>query len=488
MLEFFLSVAFAIYVAASAGLLVFGLNSYVILFLFSKNSAKTRARQIGVEEAWQPESLPKVTTQIPLYNEFNVAERVIRAVAAFDYPKDLHQIQVLDDSTDETRELVDRICAELREEGIQIEATRREVRHGYKAGALSDAMSTAHGEFIAIFDSDFVPAPDFYRRLLPHFEKENTGLVQARWGHLNASHSLLTNLQSVGIDGHFAIEQTARCNNHLFLNFNGTAGIWRRTAIEDAGGWTSDTLTEDLDLSYRAQLKGWHLEYLPHVEVPAELPESYAAFKGQQFRWAKGSIQTAIKLLPTVLKSDRSLLVKFQSIIHLCNYGAHPLMLLLALLALPSHHFLKDLVAPVWLWFVFIPLILSIFGPTSLYVASQRFLHPKNWKKRATLLPALIFLGFGICISNTRAVLEAILGVKSGFIRTPKSGSKSTKTYNPIASITPFLEILAAAYCLLTIIVYARTGNYVILPFLSLYTLGFCLVGFSSLKEQLNAK
>ncbi|MGJ8632675.1 MAG: glycosyltransferase [Luteolibacter sp.] len=488
MLEFFLRIAFAIYIAASAGLLVYGLNCYVLLFLFTKKSSQTRTRQIGVEKSWKPASLPKVTTQIPLYNEFNVAERVIRAVAQFDYPKDLHQIQVLDDSNDETRDLVDRICAELQEKGIQIEATRREIRQGYKAGALSDAMSSAHGEFIAIFDSDFIPAPDFLRKLLPHFEKENTGLVQARWGHINTAHSVLTKTQSVGIDGHFAIEQTARSTNHLFLNFNGTAGIWRRAAIEDAGGWTADTLTEDLDLSYRAQLKGWHLEYVPHVEVPAELPETYAAFKSQQFRWAKGSIQTAIKLLPEVLKSDRRPLAKFQSIIHLCNYAAHPLMLLLALLALPSHHFLKDIVAPLWLWIVFIPLIFSIFGPTTMYIASQRFLHPENWKQRMLLLPALILLGFGICISNTRAVLEAILGIKSGFIRTPKSGSKTTKTYNPITSITPFLEIGAAAYCLFTIVTYAQTGNYSILPFLSLYTLGFSLVGFSSLKEQLDAK
>lgn len=492
MFHWLLDIAFILYLTASAGLLFYGLNCYVMILLFARRARQTRERQSVVEAAWNEmhpagdsSNLPKITTQLPLYNELNVAERAIRAIAAFEYPKHLHQVQVLDDSTDETRELVDRVAGELRATGVWIDVVRRELRHGYKAGALSDAMPAAHGEFIAIFDSDFVPAPDFLRRLLPHFAEEKTGLVQARWGHLNREQSMLTRAQSVGIDGHFAIEQTARSANHLFLNFNGTAGIWRRTAIEDAGGWTADTLTEDLDLSYRAQLKGWHLEYVPHVVAPAELPETYSAFKSQQFRWAKGSIQTSIKLLPEVFASDRSVLAKLQSIFHLCHYCAHPLMLLVALLALPASHYLGGSDHQFWLVIFSIPLIVSTLGPTVLYTISQRHLYPTDWLGRIILLPALMVVGFGICLSNTRAVFEAIFGVKSGFVRTPKSGSTGTKSYRAKPNAIPLLEIAAGLYCVLSLVVFIRAGYFGIAPFLILYIVGFLMVGISSLREQL---
>jgi len=495
MSHWFFDISFALYLAASAGLLFYGLNCYVLLSLFACRAKETRIRQQATEIAWnqahppgETANLPKITTQLPLYNELNVAERAIRAIAAFDYPGSLHQIQVLDDSTDETRELVDRIAAEIRATGVWIDVLRREIRHGYKAGALSDAMPAAHGEFIAIFDSDFVPAPDFLRSLLPHLTDPQTGLVQARWGHLNREESLLTRAQSVGIDGHFAIEQTARSANHLFLNFNGTAGIWRRSTIEDAGGWTADTLTEDLDLSYRAQLKGWHLEYVPHVVVPAELPETYAAFKSQQFRWAKGSIQTAMKLLPAIFRSDRSLFTKLQSIFHLCHYFAHPLMLVVALLALPAVHHLNGAAHQVWLIVSMIPLLASTLGPAVLYTTSQHHLYPKDWHGRILMLPGLMLVGFGICISNTRAVFEAFLGIRSGFIRTPKRGTGVAKDYRPVANRIPLLEILTGIYCAVTIAIYARSGNYAIIPFLALYAAGFSLVGWSSLREQLQAK
>ncbi|MBC8126493.1 MAG: glycosyltransferase [Gloeobacteraceae cyanobacterium ES-bin-144] len=495
MFHWLLHCAFVLYLAASAGLVIYGLNSYVMVFLFLRRSKKNELRQQAIETRWklahpsnESENLPKITTQLPLYNEFNVAERAIRAIAAFDYPNTRHQIQVLDDSTDETRELVERIATELRATGIWIDVVHRKIRHGYKAGALSDAMPAAHGEFISIFDSDFVPAPDFLRRLLPHFTDDRIGLVQARWGHLNRCESLLTRAQAMGIDGHFAIEQTARSTNQLFLNFNGTAGIWRRSAIEDAGGWTADTLTEDLDLSYRAQLKGWHLEYVPHVVVPAELPETYAAFKSQQFRWAKGSIQTAIKLLPEIFSSDRCLFTKLQSVFHLCNYFAHPLMLIVALLALPTLHYFGTSQHHVWLYLASIPLLASTFGPSVLYTVSQHHLYPSDWRSRMMLLPALMFVGFGICISNSRAVLEAILGIKSGFVRTPKRGASSTKNYRPMIGRIPLLEITAALYCALTLVVCVRCGNYAIIPFLTLYVVGFSLVGWSSLREKFHAK
>ncbi|NJR43064.1 MAG: glycosyltransferase [Akkermansiaceae bacterium] len=495
MFHWLLDIAFFLYLLASAGLLFYGLNCYVMLILFARRARETKSRQRLLENAWgvahpagESANLPKITTQLPLYNELNVAERAIRSIAAFDYPHHLHQIQILDDSADETCELVDRIAAELRSAGVWIDVVRREVRHGYKAGALNDAMPAAHGEFIAIFDSDFVPAPDFLRSLLPHFADDRTGLVQARWGHLNREKSLLTRAQSVGIDGHFAIEQTARSANHLFLNFNGTAGIWRRTTIEDAGGWTADTLTEDLDLSYRAQLRGWHLEYVAHVIAPAELPETYSAFKSQQFRWAKGSIQTSIKLLPEIFSSRLSLFAKLQTIFHLCHYFAHPLMLVVALLALPALHYLNGAIHQWWLVVFSVPLLASTCGPAVLYTTSQRYLYPTDWGGRILLLPALMLVGFGICISNTRAVLEAILGIKSGFVRTPKSGTAAAKNYRPVADRIPLLEIAAGLYCAATIIVYARSGNYSIIPFLSLYVAGFSLVGWSSLREQFHAR
>jgi len=491
MTDLLLGIAFALYLAASLGMLCYGLNCYVLLVLFGRRVWETEQRQKKVEGEWESEhpqgistGLPKITTQLPLYNEVNVAERVIRAVAAFDYPQDLHQIQICDDSTDETRDLVNRLVEELRTKGHWIEVFRRNSRQGYKAGALSEAMATAHGEFVAIFDSDFVPKPDFLRALLPHFRDSKTGLVQARWGHLNREESFLTRAQSMGIDGHFAIEQTARSANHLFLNFNGTAGIWRRSCIEDSGGWQADTLTEDLDLSYRAQLRGWHLEYVAHVVAPAELPDTYSAFKSQQFRWAKGSIQTAIKLLPTVLSSDNSLLTKLQSFFHLCHYLAHPLMLTVALLALPALRFLGGDIHLVWLAVFAIPLVFATCGPTFLYVVSQRYLYPDDWPKRVILLPALVLVGFGICVSNTRAVLEAVVGVKSGFVRTPKSGSASAKAYRTRPTTLPLLEITAGLYCAISLGIYLATGNFGIAPFLTLYIAGFLLVGISSLREQ----
>lgn len=474
---------------ASAGLIAFGLNAYVMLFLYAKSRRKNAARQSKTEADWRDstrdEDLPIVTTQLPLYNEYNVAARVIHAVAAFDYPAGKHQIQILDDSTDETRQLVDDIADRLREKGIWIEVFRREVRHGYKAGALADAMPSAKGDFIAIFDSDFVPAPDFLRRMLPHFADPSTAVAQARWTHLNRDHSLLTVAQSIGIDGHFAIEQTARSYNGLFLNFNGTAGIWRREAIEDAGGWTADTLTEDLDLSYRAQLRGWHIEYVPDVQVPAEIPESHTAFKSQQFRWAKGSLQTAIKLLPALFRSPLPLLTKLEATVHVCHYTVHFLMLLIALLAYPAFGKLQGLFHPAFLSIVIVPITLAALGPPILYIVSQKILYPQAWMKRVLLLPVLTFIGFGICLSNSRAILESFLGIRSGFVRTPKSGESRAKTYRSRTGLLPFLEILAGLYAAWATHIFVLSGNFGIVPFLIIYSLGFFWVGTSSLREKL---
>ncbi len=471
--------------------MIYGLNTYVLLFLFGRRIKETRERQQKQEQTFLAkisgqgdDAWPMVTTQIPLYNELNVAERIIRTVAKMDYPQGKHQIQVVDDSTDETRDLVDRVVSDLQAEGVSIEVCRREDRVGYKAGALKEAMKTATGDYFAIFDSDFVPDPDFLKKTLPLFQDEKTGLVQARWGHLNAEHSSLTKAQSVGIDGHFVIEQVARSANGLFLNFNGTAGIWRKEAIEDGGGWHADTLTEDLDLSYRCQLKGWKLEYAIDVVVPAELPETYSAFKSQQFRWAKGSVQTAKKLIGTVMRSPISLLAKSQAAFHLLHYVAHLLMFTLALLSLPLTLLIPRFSGIGGTAFLILPLIIATLGPSILYLTSQRHLHPEGWTRRILWLPSMVTIGFGICISNTRAVLEALLGVKSGFVRTPKRGEVAKKSYRTKIDWIPLVEIGAAFYCLITMISFLIQGVPGGIVFFLFYGYGFLITGVRSYTEQ----
>ncbi len=479
------------YCFAAIGLMIYGLNTYVLLFLFGRSVKETRKRQKKQEEDFLAkvadegdEAWPMVTTQLPLYNEFNVAKRIIEAVAKLDYPAGKHQIQVVDDSTDDTRGVVDGIVSDLQKKGVWIEVCRRENREGYKAGALKEAMNSAKGEFFAIFDSDFIPEADFLKKTLPLFRDEKTGLVQARWGHLNAESSSLTRAQSVGIDGHFVVEQVARSSNDLFLNFNGTAGVWRKEAILDGGGWHADTLTEDLDLSYRCQLKGWKLEYAIDVVVPAELPETYSAFKTQQFRWAKGSVQTALKLLGIVFRSPASPLAKMQAAFHMLHYVAHLLMFTLALLALPLSAILPQFSGITGTAFLVIPLIIATLGPSVLYLTSQRYLYPDQWLRRVFWLPSMVTIGFGICISNTRAVLEALIGVKSGFVRTPKKGEVATKSYRPKRDWIPYLEVLAGLYCCVTMVSFVVQGVPGGLVFFLFYAVGFFVTGFKSIKEQ----
>lgn len=327
-----------IYFTAALALLIYGLNCYVLVALFLRRrgaaaAARDRVRARFGDLATHPDA-PRVTTQIPIYNEYNVAARVIEAACRLRYAPGRHEIQVLDDSDDETHNLVRRIVADHRRAGHDITVVHRRRRLGFKAGALHEGMRSAKGELFAIFDADFVPSSDFLQRTVPFFlDRPDVGLVQTRWGHLNRAHSLLTRAQAMGIDGHFMVEQSARAWNDLVLNFNGTAGLWRRSAIAAAGGWQGDTLPEDLDLSYRARLAGWHAVYLPDVVVPAEIPEDVNAFKSQQFRWAKGSMQTARKLLPRLLAAPLPWFTKVQAVLHLTHYVVHPLMLLLALLA-----------------------------------------------------------------------------------------------------------------------------------------------------------
>ena len=477
------------YFAAALSLMCYGLNCYLMIALFKRRrkQALGSSRELlsKHEDLLERDHLPPVTTQIPLFNEYNVAERVMRAVALMHYPKARHEIQVLDDSNDETRELVDRVAAELKAEGYDIRVMRREQRTGYKAGALAHGLAQARGELIAVFDADFAPPPEFWQLTIPHFlEDDQLGLVQARWGHLNRRHSLLTRAQSIGIDGHFIVEQGARAWNGLFMNFNGTCGVWRKRAIEAAGGWEWDTLTEDMDLSYRMQLAGWGVRYLPELVVPGEIPEDVNAFKSQQFRWAKGSIQTARKILPRLLRAPVGRFRKLQAFFHLTHYCVHPLMLTLSLLALPVLVNLDITIGPLVFGLLATCLLLAMTAPSALYLVSQRAAYP-DWGRRILILPALVVVGVGIALSNTRAVAEALAGVESGFIRTPKSGDTEKKRYRIALPWLGLAECGLGLYCAYSLHHYLLQAKYLVGPFLAIYAAGFLYIGALTLAHAL---
>jgi hypothetical protein len=383
----------------------YGLSSLVLVLLYLLH------RDDFTPPPPPPDEWPRVTVQLPVYNEMHTVERLLAAAAALDYPRDRLEIQLLDDSTDDTRRIAAQAVARLREAGIDVVHVIRKDRTNYKAGALAAGLTKAKGQLIAIFDADFVPPPGFLRRVVPHFADVRVGCVQTRWGHLNANHSLLTRAQAAGIDGHFVVEQTARSRAGLFLNFNGTAGIWRRDCIEDAGGWQGDTLTEDLDLSYRAQLRGWRIAYLPDVVVPGEVPIQISALKRQQARWARGSIETALKLIGPLLRSRQPWFVKLEGVLHLTGYLVHPLMLLTTLLMLPMS-FCTSWVLSISPW-----LMIVAAGPPLLYLVAQR---GRPWHRRLRLLPLLELLGIGLALNNTWAVVRGVLGLRGRFLRTPK--------------------------------------------------------------------
>ncbi|HEX3020165.1 MAG TPA: glycosyltransferase [Chitinispirillaceae bacterium] len=424
---------------------------------------------------------PKVVTQLPMYNEKSVACRVIEAVAAIDYPRSRHEIQVLDDSNDETIGYVNETVERLRASGININVIRRTDRTGFKAGALQNGLNYTDADFVAIFDADFVPNPDFLKKGMAFFvNRPKLGLVQGRWTHLNKKASLITRGQAMGIDGHFMIEQAARSWNGLFMNFNGTAGIFRRSAIESSGGWQHDTLTEDMDLSYRMQLADWETEYVPELEVPAEIPEDINAFKNQQFRWAKGSIQTAMKIIPMLLKKKLSPFKVIQAILHLTHYSVHPLMLILALLTMPVLYFVKVSLSPYWFALVVVCMILATSGPSTMYMISQYFIGNKV-RKQIFLIPAMMLIGTGLAVNNGKAVLEALLRMNSPFHRTPKKGSRSQNSYKPIKDVTCLIELLLGIYCLTSFQMFLGFTNFLVSPFLMLYASGFLFVGIISI-------
>jgi len=475
-------------------MIAWGLKTYFMVWAFARRSRSERWRTLLREKRFERAvsraevRLPQITTQIPIYNELNVAERVIRAVASMDYPKELHEIQILDDSNDETVGLVDSVCQELRRDGFDAVVLRRARQEGFKAGALKEGMRSAKGEFIAIFDADFVPPKDFLWRCLAQFQnRPKRALVQARWGHLNRNKNRLTEAVAIGIDGHFVIEQPARSWNELFLNFNGTAGLWRRSAIDDAGGWKAITLTEDLELSYRVQLMGSEIFFHHDLVVPAEIPANYTAFKSQQFRWAKGSIQTALLTLPRLFKARLPTTVKLNALLHLTQYCMHGFMLLVAILSVPILYTMAHASPNLgYFWmFALVPIAAASIGPSQLYVVSQIVQGRSPWKT-IRLMPYLILIGFGISVSNTVAVLEAIRGVQSPFVRTPKEGQRvdKSKTYRVKRNKLPWLETAMGLYTLGGVILALTNSKAFLVPYLILYSVGFFTVGISSLRER----
>jgi cellulose synthase/poly-beta-1,6-N-acetylglucosamine synthase-like glycosyltransferase len=413
----------------------------------------------------------------------------VEAVSRFDYPHELLEVQVLDDSTDETQEVA-RVCVERYQAlGFPVKYLHRTNREGFKAGALAEGLKQATGEFVAIFDADFLPGPDFLRRTLPYFQDAKIGMVQTRWTYINRDYSLLTQIESILLDGHFVVEHGARSRSGMFFNFNGTAGVWRRVAIEEAGGWEHDTLTEDTDLSYRAQLRGWRFRYLPDIECPSELPVEMNAFKAQQARWAKGLMQTAKKILPRVVRSNEPLHVKSEAFFHLTANISYPLMVLLSTMLLPAM-IVRFYQGWIQMLVIDLPLFLaSTCSISSFYLVAQKTLRPKTWRRTFLYMPFVMAVGIGISVRNARAVLEAIFGMKSEFVRTPKyriEGAKDgwqKKSYRKSGGWLPYVEIALGIYFGVTVIYAIQNENYATVPFLLLFVWGYLYIGVMSLAQ-----
>ncbi len=467
------------YLSVLFGLSAYGVHRYVIIYLFLKN------RKREPKPLSRFEQLPKVTMQLPIFNEVYVVERLLRSVSELDYPRELLQIQVLDDSNDDTCELTSACAEELCQRGFNVELIRRVDRTGFKAGALAVGLESAEGDFVCILDADFVPQPDLLKKTIDFFTDPKVGMIQTRWGHLNRGYSLLTRVQAMFLDGHLLLEQTARSRSGRFFNFNGTAGLWRRACIEEAGGWQHDTLTEDLDLSYRAQLVGWKFIFLTDVVTPAELPVDMNGFKSQQHRWTKGSIQTCKKLLPTIWRSDLPLTIKLEATGHLTSNFAYLLLACLCVLLHPATGGPQGWVRTL---LIDIPIFMTASVSVAVfYICAQRELHPRTWMKEILLLPCLLALGVGLSLNNARAVLEAVFNHQSDFARTPKYGIERNSQpwrnckYMPMKSLLPIAEIAFAIY--FTYFVYYAISHrqFLSVPFLLMFQVGFLYVSLSSL-------
>jgi cellulose synthase/poly-beta-1,6-N-acetylglucosamine synthase-like glycosyltransferase len=471
----------------------YGIHRYQLVWLYYRN--RKNASKWDEPPARFPEGqLPFVTIQLPIFNEQFVIDRLIDACCRLNYPRDRFEIQVLDDSTDETtvvaQQIVERYATGFAGMDPQpILYIHRTNRHGYKAGALDAGLNTARGEFVAIFDADFVPPREWIMQVIHQFAEPEIGMVQTRWTHLNRDYSFLTQVEAIMLDGHFVLEHGGRSRAGVFFNFNGTAGMWRREAISSAGGWQHDTLTEDTDLSYRAQMVGWRFKYLQDVECPAELPIEMTAFKTQQARWAKGLIQTGKKILPRVMKSDQPWHTKLEAWYHLTANLSYPLMIILSALLMPAM-IIRSWQGLLQMLLIDLPLFMaSTMSISSFYLVSQKELFPKSWGRTLLYLPFLMALGVGLTITNTKAVLEALFGVKSAFARTPKyrvnkKGEKSqAKKYRKRLGIIPWIELAIGCYFAFTVWYAISTENYFTVPFLVLFVFGYWYTGLLSLLQ-----
>ena len=455
-----------------------------------------RYRNLGPEpkEQFTDADLPSITIQLPLFNELYVIERLLKAVTDIDYPRDLFEIQVLDDSTDETVKLAEATVGEYAGKGFDIHYIHRDDRTGFKAGALENGLKTSKGELVAIFDADFVPRPDFLRKLVHYFSDPMVGCAQMRWSHINGSYNLLTRLQTIMLDGHFVVEQTVRNRTGGFFNFNGTAGIWRRKAIEMSGGWQHDTLTEDTDLSFRAQLMGWRFVYLLDEDAPAEIPVEINAFKAQQRRWAKGVMQVGIKLYRRIWAAPLPLRVKLEMFFRLTGNISYPLMILVSLLQFPlllvryNQGFYHLMIFDVPLLFFSTISVVLFYGTGVWYLDKRR-------TKRLLHLPLVMAIGIGLAFSNARAVIEAMVGFKSEFVRTPKysveEASDETwkrKKYKRKRGWLPLLELSFAAYFMLAIVYAVRFSLWGTIPFLFLFCFGYGYMGLMSMLQSVGGR
>jgi cellulose synthase/poly-beta-1,6-N-acetylglucosamine synthase-like glycosyltransferase len=472
----------------------YGIHRYQLVWLYFKNK-KNAAKWSDPPMRFAEGQLPFVTIQLPIFNEQFVIDRLIDAVCKLDYPRDRFEIQVLDDSTDETtgvaREIVERYARGFTGMDPQpIVHLHRSNRHGYKAGALDKGLDVARGEFVAIFDADFVPPRQWVMQVIHHFAQPEIGMVQTRWTHLNRNYSFLTQVEAILLDGHFVLEHGGRSRAGVYFNFNGTAGMWRRETIATAGGWQHDTLTEDTDLSYRAQLVGWQFKYLQDVECPAELPIEMTAFKTQQARWAKGLIQTGKKILPRVLKSDAPWHTKLEAWYHLTANISYPLMIILSVLLMPAM-IVRSWQGLLQMLLIDFPLfIASTMSVSTFYMVSQKELYPKSWYMSILYIPFVMALGgIGLTITNTKAVLEALFGVKSAFARTPKykvrkKGEKTqAKVYRKRLGIIPWIELAIGTYFAWTVYYAVTTENFFTVPFLVLFVFGYWYTGLLSLLQ-----
>lgn len=464
-------------------LFVFGCHGFVMIYYHRKyGNLNPVPKEIYNEDA-------VVTIQLPLYNELYVVERLIESVCEIDYPKDKLEIQVLDDSTDETTKIAAAIIEKKKQLGFDIQHIRRGTREGFKAGALKEGLKIARGEFIAIFDADFIPHKDFFRETLAFFSDDKIGMVQTRWEHLNGDFSILTKVQALALDGHFVIEQSVRNKAGFFINFNGTGGVWRKSCIVDAGNWHADTLTEDLDLSYRAQLNGWQFIFLKDVTSPAELPSEMSALKSQQFRWTKGAVETAKKILPLVWKSKVPMRVKLQSTFHLTNNLVFPFILLAAILNVPLI-FIKNS-GPHDAYFAVMSLFILAFVSSFLfYFYSQKDIR-SDWRKKIVFFPFFMAGSMGFAVNNSRAVFEGLMNRKSEFVRTPKFNVenikdtlKRKKYLNKKLDISTIVELMMAVYCLVGIISSIYFLEIAALPFQLLFFAGFAFVSYTSIKNS----